>query len=88
MILKTTLNKLQDFFSNTIQKTILFSSSFLENKIWAFPFEISCTSISVFNSITTFIKSAFDVHHQTEKNGKFKGAPPEGMYYILYVSIY
>ncbi|PJJ08179.1 hypothetical protein CLU83_1426 [Flavobacterium sp. 1] len=87
MILKTTLNQLHDFFSNNIQKTILFSSSFLEKKIWSLLFEISGISVSGINSTTTFMKSAFDVH-QTEKNGKFKGTPPEGMYYILYVSIY
>ncbi len=87
MILKTTLNQLQDYFSNIIQKAILFLSSFLEKKVWILPFEISYTFIPIFNSTKSFTKSVFDIL-QVEKNEKIKGAPPEETYYTLYILIY
>lgn len=87
MTLKTTLNQLQDFFSNIIQKTILFSSTLFEKKVWLFPFDIPQTLIFVFNSAKSYKKSVFDIL-QTDKNREIKGAPPEEVYYILYIPIY
>ncbi|PKB18922.1 hypothetical protein CLU82_4223 [Flavobacterium sp. 5] len=87
MMPKTTQNLSKDYFSNIIQKTILFLPSFFEKKVWLLPFKISHIFLPVFNSSNSFTKSVISIH-QVEKNRKIKSAPPEEKYYILYISIY
>lgn len=86
MIPKTTQNLLKDFFSNIMQKMTLFLLSFFEKKIWLLPFKISCISLLMSNSSKLLIKSVFGIPQQ--KNRKIKSAPPEEVYYTLYILIY
>ncbi len=87
MILKTTLNQLQDFFSNSIQKTIQVPSLFFEKKVYPLLLEISYTILSVFNIENPSGKIVF-ILLQTDQNRKIKGAPPEETYCTLYISMY
>lgn len=79
---KTTLNLLKDFFSNIIQKTILFLPSFFEKKMWSTPFEVSYTLSLVVYSSVTFAKTVFKITSSKTDMGKnIKCAPPEERYF-------
>lgn len=79
---KTTLNLLKDFFSNIIQKTILFLTLFFDKKVWLIPFKFSQLPSLVFNSTKTFGKPVFYITTtKTDKSKGVKNAPPEEKYY-------
>jgi hypothetical protein len=69
MILKTTLNQLQDFFSKIIQKTILFATALFEQKVWLFTSNFSQISTPSFTCVKSHKESVFDIlkHIKTEK---------------------
>jgi hypothetical protein len=79
---KTTLNLLKVFFSNIIQKTILFLTSFFEKKMWSNTIGITYSVPLVSYSSTTFAKSVFKITTtKTDKCKNVKNAPPEEKYY-------
>jgi len=79
---KTTLNLLKDFFSNNIQKTILFLLSFFDKKVWSNSFKISDILSLVFNSSINSTKTIFHTTiPQTAELKNIKSAPPEENYY-------
>lgn len=79
---KTTLNLLNDFFSNIFQKTILFLTSFFDKKVWLIPFKISHLLSLVLNSTMTFAQTVFNIiTYKTDKTKNIKSAPPEEKYY-------
>ena len=86
MMPKTTQNLLKDYFSNIIQKAILFIPSFFEKKVLLTPIEISYTPSLVYKSSNSFTKTV--LKPQVEKTVKMKDAPPKAYYYTLYISIY
>lgn len=83
---KTTQNLFKDYFSNIIQKVILFSPSFFEKKVSLTPFEISYAPSLVYKFSKSFTMTV--LKPQAEKPVKIKGAPPKAYYYTLYISIY
>ena len=87
---KTTLNLLKYFFSNIIQKKILFLSSFFNKKEWSIPFEISHIPLLVLKSSISFAESVlFITISKIEKNRKRKSAHPEKRYYYtMYIPNY
>jgi len=87
---KTTLNLLNDFFFNIIQKTILFSSPFFEKKAWSNPSDISYEDSFGFNSSLTFAKPVLNIATaKTDTRRNIKSVPPEeNYYYILQIPIF
>lgn len=84
---KTTLNLSIDFFSNVIQKRILFLTAFFNKKAWSIPSKICyilflmlCTAISFAQSGSC--KGTL----QVEDNSYYSSVPPEGTYYTLLLS--
>jgi hypothetical protein len=86
MMPKTTQNLFKNLFSNIIQKTILFTTSFFSKKVSNIPFENSYRSFLAYKSSKSFKKTFLSLL-RTEKTVKIKGAPPKA-YYSLNISIY
>ena len=79
---KTTLNLLNHFFSNIIQKTILFLPSFFEKKAWSNPFDIPYALSLVFNTSLAFAEPVLKIATaKTDICKNIKSAPPERNYY-------
>jgi hypothetical protein len=84
---KTTLNLSIAFFSNIVQKTILFLTVFFNKKTTTIPSKISYIIFLVLCTAGSFAQSgSCNGTFQVEQNRNYSSVPPEGTYYTLLLS--
>jgi hypothetical protein len=84
---KTTLNLSIAFFTNVIQKTILFLTVFFNKKATTTPSKISYIIFLVLCTAGSFAQSgSCSATLQVEKDRNTRSTPPEGTYYTMIIS--
>jgi uncharacterized membrane protein len=84
---KTTLNLSIAFFSNVIQKTILFLTVFFNKKTNTIPSKISYIIFLMLCTVVSFAQSgSCKGTLQVEDNSNYTSVPPEGTYYTMLLS--